>query len=147
MSLDSTVRLPSSSLTSLASAASSPFPASSLGVPIISSRLRSHLLSTVGFLPDSSLAWLYCCRGFYQVGDFSLCLEGLQNCLRAENCAAESQHLMAFCFLHLNQHQAAFQAFQKSVELGNETDWQALVELAIGFEEKNQNENQNENEN
>jgi hypothetical protein len=143
MSLDSTYRLPSSSLTVLSSSASSAssLPASSLGSPILSASLRSHLLSTVGFLPDSALAWLYCCRGLYQIGSYSLCIEGLQNCIRSESCSSESQHLLAFCFLHLKQEETAFQAFQKSVDMNNQTDWQALVELAIGFEQRKESRN------
>ena len=43
----------------------------------------------------------------------------------------EAQHLLAFSLFHLKQSQAAAPAFFKSVKLGNDTDWQPLVELCI----------------
>ena len=38
---------------------------------------------------------------------------------------------MSFCLLKLEQYEEAAAALQKSVSLGNDTDWQLLVELLI----------------
>jgi len=39
--------------------------------------------------------------------------------------------LLAFSFLHTGQTDAAAGAFFKSINLGNDTDWQPFVELLI----------------
>lgn len=78
-----------------------------------------------------AFGWLYACRGLYQLQEYSLVIEGLSHCLRHEKTAKESQHLLAFSLLHTKQNKLAAAAFFKSIKLGNETDWQPLVELCI----------------
>lgn len=56
-------------------------------------------------------------------------VEGLSHCLRHEATAKESAHLLAFALLHTKQNKLAAAAFWKSIKLGNETDWQPLVEV------------------
>jgi hypothetical protein len=53
------------------------------------------------FCPDA-FGWLYACRGLYQLQEYALVVEGL-----------------------------AAAAFSKSIRLGNDTDWQPLVELLL----------------
>lgn len=57
-------------------------------------------------------------------------IEGLAHCLRHEKTSKESQHLLAFALLHTKQNKLAAAAFFKSIKLGNETDWQPLVEVS-----------------
>jgi hypothetical protein len=80
-------------------------------------------------LPSDAFGWLYACRGLYQLQEYSLVVEGLSHCLRHEKTAKESQHLLAFSLLHTKQNKLAAAAFFKSIKLGNETDWQPLVEV------------------
>jgi cytochrome c-type biogenesis protein CcmH/NrfG len=74
---------------------------------------------------------LYACRGLYQLQEYALVVEGLSHCLRHEKTMKEAQHLLAFSLLHTKQNKLAAAAFFKSIKLGNETDWQPLVELCI----------------
>jgi len=80
---------------------------------------------------SDAFGWLYACRGLYQLQEYALVVEGLAHCLRHEKTAKESQHLLAFSLLHTRQNKLAAAAFYKSIKLGNETDWQPLVELCI----------------
>jgi hypothetical protein len=81
-----------------------------------------------------AFGWLYACRGLYQLKEYALVIEGLAHCLRNEKTMKEAQHLLAFSLLHTRQKSAAA-AFYKSIQLGNDTDWQPLVELCL--EQKN----------
>ena len=85
----------------------------------------------LSFLPTDAFGWLYACRGLYQLQEYSLVVEGLAHCLRHEKTAKESQHLLAFSLLHTKQNKLAAAAFFKSIKLGNETDWQPMIELLI----------------
>jgi cytochrome c-type biogenesis protein CcmH/NrfG len=67
----------------------------------------------------------------YQLQEYTLVIEGLAHCLRHEKTAKESQHLLAFSLLHTRQNKLAAAAFCKSIRLGNDTDWQPLIELLI----------------
>ena len=58
-------------------------------------------------------------------------MECVAPALRNEKTRREAQHLLAFSLMHTNQKEAAAGAFFKSVSLGNDTDWQALVELFL----------------
>lgn len=40
-------------------------------------------------------------------------------------------HMKAFSLLHTGNTAAAASAFLKSVRIGNETDWQSLIELTL----------------
>jgi len=93
--------------------------------------IREHLMRTVGFLPKDAFGWLYACRGLYQLQEYALVVEGLAHCLRHEKTAKEAQHLLAFSLLHTRQNKLAAAAFYKSIHMGNDTDWQVLVELLI----------------
>jgi hypothetical protein len=116
--------------------------------------VREMLARTVGFTPRSALhcgkwfahgevaltpsfgfvgpaGWLYAARGLYKCQDYHYCVEALTPCLRNEKTRKEAQHLLAFSLLHTKQEHDAAVAFQKSIKLGNETDWQPLVELFL----------------
>jgi hypothetical protein len=80
---------------------------------------------------SDAFGWLYACRGFYQLGEFHLVIDGIVHCVRNEKTMKEAQHLLAFALLHTRQNRAAVNAFYKSIRLGNETDWQPLIELLI----------------
>jgi len=58
-------------------------------------------------------------------------IEGLNHCLRHEATSKEALHLLAFSLLYTKQYKQAAAAFYKSIQAGNDTDWQLLVELCI----------------
>ncbi|KAJ1516550.1 hypothetical protein HMI54_009027 [Coelomomyces lativittatus] len=92
---------------------------------------RDTLLQTVGMVPKDPLAWLYCARGFYKLKQYHQVIECLTPALRHDRTKKEAQHLLAFSFIHTGQAEASLGAFFKSVMLGNDTDWQCLVELIL----------------
>ncbi|KAI9152523.1 hypothetical protein H9P43_009314 [Blastocladiella emersonii ATCC 22665] len=92
---------------------------------------RDSLIQTVGFVPKDPLGWLYCARGFYKLRQYHAVIECVTPALRNDRTKKEAQHLLAFSFLHTSQAEAALGAFFKSVVLGNDTDWQCLVELLL----------------
>ena len=96
-----------------------------------SRNVRDYLQRTVGFVPKDAYGWLYACRGLYELKEYSLVVDGISHCLRHEKTYKEAQHLLAFALLHTHQHVQAANAFFKSVKMGNDTDWQPLVELCI----------------
>lgn len=57
--------------------------------------------------------------------------QAVTNCLRDQRTIREAQHLLAFSLLALGQFDVAAAALHKSVRLGNGSDWQPLVELAL----------------
>eukprot|EP00823_Brevimastigomonas_motovehiculus_P003085 TRINITY_DN1841_c0_g1_i2.p1 TRINITY_DN1841_c0_g1~~TRINITY_DN1841_c0_g1_i2.p1 ORF type:complete len:120 (+),score=10.32 TRINITY_DN1841_c0_g1_i2:107-466(+) len=93
--------------------------------------VREYLLRRVGQVPQDAIGWLYACRGLYQLKEYGLVLEGLRPCLRNEKTQKEAQHLYAFALLHLKQIKEAAVQFRASVKLGNDTDWQPLVEILL----------------
>lgn len=93
--------------------------------------MRELLEQRVGFVPKDAYSWLYACRGLYQQKEYQHVVEGLGHCLRNDGTKKQAAHLLAFSLLHTEQHEAAAHAFAKSIELGNETDWQPLIELCI----------------
>eukprot|EP00735_Rhodelphis_limneticus_P007526 TRINITY_DN20089_c0_g1::TRINITY_DN20089_c0_g1_i1::g.15641::m.15641 TRINITY_DN20089_c0_g1::TRINITY_DN20089_c0_g1_i1::g.15641 ORF type:complete len:107 (+),score=0.09,TPR_16/PF13432.1/3.2e+02,TPR_16/PF13432.1/0.0056,Apc3/PF12895.2/0.0071,TPR_14/PF13428.1/4.9e+02,TPR_14/PF13428.1/20,TPR_14/PF13428.1/0.83,TPR_2/PF07719.12/2e+02,TPR_2/PF07719.12/1.8,Fis1_TPR_C/PF14853.1/0.19,TPR_4/PF07721.9/4.8e+02,TPR_4/PF07721.9/1.9 TRINITY_DN20089_c0_g1_i1:145-465(+) len=95
------------------------------------SRVRDILLERVGLVPKDALGWLYVARGFYKTKDFHLVIEAVSTCLRNERTAKEAQHLLAFSLMHVGQLDAAAAAFYKSRTMGNQSDWQPLIELCI----------------
>jgi hypothetical protein len=58
-------------------------------------------------------------------------IESVAPALRNERTKREAQHLLAFSLLNTGQSEAAAGAFFKSINYGNETDWQPLVELFL----------------
>ena len=95
------------------------------------SDVKSVLRDTIGFLPNDPVSWLYASRGLYKLKEYRLCVEAVSNCLRSEKTLKEAQHLLAFCLMQTGQYAAAAGAFVKSVNMGNETDWQVLVTLCL----------------
>jgi len=93
--------------------------------------VRSYIQKRVGFLPQDAYGWLYACRGLYQLKEYAFVIEGLSNCLRQEETMKEALHLLAFSLLHTQQNKAAAAAFYKSIQAGNDTDWQPLIELCL----------------
>ena len=63
--------------------------------------------------------------------EYHLVVDALSYCLRNSKTQREAQHLLAFSLFHLKQYKAATPAFFKSVKLGNDSDWQPLIELCI----------------
>ncbi|KAI9093035.1 hypothetical protein DFS34DRAFT_631371 [Phlyctochytrium arcticum] len=93
--------------------------------------VRDILLQNVGFCPKDALGWLYAARGYYKIHDYHSVIECVTPALRNERTKREAQHLLAFSFLHTGQAEAAAGAFFKSINAGNDTDWQPLIELLI----------------
>ncbi|KAJ3069705.1 hypothetical protein HK102_006856 [Quaeritorhiza haematococci] len=86
-------------------------------------------LTAVG--PSNAIGWLYAARGYYKLKDYHSVVETVAPALRNERTRREAQHLLAFALLQTGQAEAAAGAFFKSVNLGNDTDWQPLVELFL----------------
>lgn len=82
-------------------------------------------------LDVEAVGWLYAARGFYKTQDFHSVIECITPALRNERTKKESQHLLAFSLMHTGQLEASASAFYKSISMGNETDWQPLVELLL----------------
>ena len=95
----------------------------------LSADVKQTLVQRIGFCPSDAVGWLYAARGLYKVKDYHLCVEAVSHCLRHEKTLKEAQHLLGFSLLHTGQTSASAAAFLKSVKMGNETDWQPLVEL------------------
>lgn len=93
--------------------------------------MKDVLMQRVGFYPTNPVAWMYAARGLYKLGDYHLCIEALSHCLRNPKTLKEAQHLLGFSLMHTKQYEAAAAAFNKSVKMGNETDWQPLIELYL----------------
>jgi hypothetical protein len=77
------------------------------------------------------VGWLYAARGFYKLKQYHQVIECVAPALRNEKTRREAQHLMAFSLLNTGQIDASAGAYFKSISLGNDTDWQPLVELLI----------------
>ncbi|KAL7750635.1 hypothetical protein RI367_003977 [Sorochytrium milnesiophthora] len=92
---------------------------------------RDSLMQSVGFVPKDALSWLYCARGYYKLKQYHSVIECLTPALRNEKTKKEAQHLLAFSFLYTGQIESAAGAFFKSAAMGNDTDWQVLVELLL----------------
>ena len=93
--------------------------------------VKDKLIQAVGFLPKDAIGWLYVARGFYKTRDYHYVIEAVNHCLRNEKTLKEAQHLLAFSLMHTGQTEMAAAAFKKSIKMGNETDWQVIVELCI----------------
>ena len=65
------------------------------------------------------------------MNDFHAVVECVSYSLRNEKTKKEAQHLLAFALLHTDQLSNAAAAFFQSINYGNDTDWQPLVELMI----------------
>lgn len=93
--------------------------------------VRETLVNNIGICPKDATGWLYASRGFYKLQDFHSVIEATTPCLRNDKTKREAQHLLAFSYLMTGQNEAAAGAFFKSVNNGNDTDWQPLVELFL----------------
>ncbi|KAJ3113898.1 hypothetical protein HK098_007530 [Nowakowskiella sp. JEL0407] len=92
---------------------------------------RDQLIESIGFCPKDAIGWLYAARGFFKLKDYHSVIECVTPALRNERTKREAQHLLSFSFLHTGQTDAAAGAFFKSINFGNDSDWQLLVELFI----------------
>ncbi|KAJ3043797.1 hypothetical protein HDV00_004205 [Rhizophlyctis rosea] len=93
--------------------------------------VRDTLTQNIGFTPKDAVGWLYAARGYYKMKDYHSVIECVAPALRNERTKREGQHLLAFSFLNTGQTEAAAGAFFKSINYGNDTDWQPLVELFL----------------
>ncbi|KAJ3033863.1 hypothetical protein HK097_004703 [Rhizophlyctis rosea] len=93
--------------------------------------VRETLAQNIGFTPKDAVGWLYAARGYYKLKDYHSVIECVAPALRNERTKREGQHLLAFSFLNTGQIEAAAGAFFKSINYGNDTDWQPLVELLL----------------
>ncbi|RKP03487.1 hypothetical protein CXG81DRAFT_9447 [Caulochytrium protostelioides] len=93
--------------------------------------VKDALVSRIGFCPKDAVGWLYAARGFYKLRNYRATIEAVVPALRNERTRREAQHLLAFAFYYTNQLEAAVAAFSKSINLGNDTDWQPLVEICL----------------
>ena len=93
--------------------------------------VKEIVTERVGFCPKDAVGWLYAARGFYKMKDYNLVIQAVSHCLRSRKTLKEAQHLLGFSLMHTGQTSAAVAAFLKSVKLGNDTDWQPLIELCV----------------
>jgi hypothetical protein len=95
--------------------------------------LRDHLLRTTGMLPTDPIGWLYVARGCFnsKPPQYRYTIEAANQCLKHPNTIVAGQQLLAFALLEIGEKDSSQLAFIKSVRLGNETDWQMIVELGI----------------
>lgn len=94
--------------------------------------VKDELLNSIGFLPKDAVGWLYVARGYYKLKEYHYVIEAVNHCLRNEKTLKEAQHLLAFSLMYTHQLDAAAAAFRKSIKMGNETDWQLMVEICYG---------------
>jgi hypothetical protein len=109
-----------------------------MALPQERTALREKLVSSVGFCPKDAIGWLYAARGFYKLKQYHNVVEAVAPALRNERTRREGQHLLAFSLLHTGQLEASAGAYclyiltlVKSINYGNDTDWQPLVELFL----------------
>ena len=57
--------------------------------------------------------------------------EAAAHCLKSPETIVQGTQLQAFSLLALGDEKSALSAFSKSVRMGNETDWQMVVELGV----------------
>ncbi len=84
-------------------------------------------------VPTDPTGWLFVARGMFNSKPprHRLVVEAAAHCLQAPETIVQGQQLLAFSLLELGETDSALAAFTKSVRLGNETDWQMLVELGL----------------
>ena len=84
-------------------------------------------------VPTDPAGWLFVARGMFNSKPprHRLVVEAAAHCLKAPETIVQGQQLLAFSLLELGETDSALAAFTKSVRLGNETDWQMLVELGL----------------
>ena len=93
--------------------------------------LRDHLLRTTGLVPTDPIGWLYVARGCFNSKQYQYTIEATQYCLKNQETIVQGQQLLSFALLELGEKKQAQLAFIKSVRLGNESDWQMIVEMGI----------------
>ena len=93
--------------------------------------LHDHLLRTTGLLPSSPLGWLYVARGCFNSKQFRFTIEAAQHCLKNQDTIVQGQQLLSFALYEIGEKDSSQLAFIKSVRLGNESDWQMIVELGL----------------
>ena len=97
--------------------------------------LHDYLLRTTGMVPSEPSGWLFVARGMAnsKPPQHQFVVEAASHCLKSPDTIVQGIQLQAFSLLALGDKAAALSAFKKSVRMGNETDWQMVVE--IGLEE------------
>ena len=105
-----------------------------------SATLKEHLRSAVGMVPTDALGWLFVARGMFnsQPPRYEWAIAAASHTLRHPQTMQEGQHILAFSLHELGQLDAAKPAFERSIHLGNESDWQMVVEIGIDQFERNQ---------
>ena len=97
--------------------------------------LLEYLHNKVGSEPNDAIGWLYVARGCYKIKRYDWCFSALCQPLGPLNddneaVRREAQHLMAFSLYKQKQMKESLNQFCKSVQCGNEHDWQMIVEIA-----------------
>lgn len=97
------------------------------------SSLNDYLLRTTGMVPSDPSGWLFVARGMFnsKPPQYKYVIEATSHCLKSPETIVQGQQLQAFSLLALDDNVAALSAFTKSVRMGNETDWQMVVELGL----------------
>ena len=97
------------------------------------STLNDHLLRTTGMVPSDPSGWLFVARGMFnsKPPQHQFVVEAAAHCLKSPETIVQGTQLQAFSLLALGDEKSALSAFSKSVRMGNETDWQMVVELGV----------------
>ena len=75
-------------------------------------------------------------KEFYQLGAFSRALSCLEYYISIPNAATPGRHLLAYCYLHMEDKERALREFKKCVKDGFADDWQLVVELIYEIDDK-----------
>jgi hypothetical protein len=97
------------------------------------STLHEHLLRTTGMVPSDPSGWLFVARGMFNSTPphHQFVVEAAAHCLKSPETIVQGVQLQAFSLLALEDTESALSSFTKSVRMGNETDWQMVVELGV----------------
>ena len=106
-----------------------------IGARAMSSRsgLHDYLLQTTGMVPSDPSGWLFVARGMANSKPprHEFVVEAASHCLKSPETIVAGYQLQAFSLLALGDKTAALSSFTKSVRMGNETDWQMVVEIGL----------------
>ena len=87
------------------------------------------LNSRVGEVPVTSLGWFRCGVGFYNKQEFNFAIECFQKAIGLDPLNYNAYQIMARACIAVNRRDDAIEALKHSVQLGNPSDWQLLIEL------------------
>ncbi|GKT27530.1 hypothetical protein ADUPG1_000072 [Aduncisulcus paluster] len=95
------------------------------------SSIIKDIQETIGITPSDAKGWLYAARGFYRIGQFQKAAEAVMYCISNPHTSREAYRILSHSYRQMGNVEGMMKALYKSVRLGNEEDWQCLIEGAI----------------